>query len=118
VSSAYASEGPATALASHQVVYQVDVVQGKPDQDKVGWGYTDPTTNRPENLTPRAAPLPWSTSFTTVNTDAQLSVTINNDSDASLSCTVLVDGKAVATSIAKPHNADPSGGVCLVHLTH
>jgi len=118
VSSAYASEGPATALASHQVVYQVDVVQGQPDQDLIGWGYTDPTTNQHESLTPRAAPLPWSKSFTTVNADAQVSVTINNDSDASLSCTILVDGQAVATSIAKPHNADPGGGVCLANLRH
>ena len=119
VSSVDTSAGPASAVAAHQVVYQVDVVQGKPDLDLIGFGYNDPNTGQSVSLTPSTAPLPWSKSFTgVVDDNKQLSVSINNDSDASLSCTILVDGQSVATSISKPHNADPSGNVCLTYLRH
>ena len=112
VSSAVISEGSASAAATHQVVYRVEIVQGKPDLDVIGWGYNDPTTGQHESLTPSTAPLPWSKSFTATVDNSQLSISINNDSDASLSCTILVDGQQAATSIAKPHNSDPRGGIC------
>jgi hypothetical protein len=92
--------------------YRVEALDGKPDLGRLTYTYKDPGTGQPTEVAANTA-LPWSKTFTisSLHLD-KIGITVHNNTDSQVRCTILMDGDVVVRATAKPRGADPDASTC------